>query len=57
MIWMQHITYQMPDFVDYDEGICRIVNKNLELNYGIMIGSLMTISGTFLNMTFARIGC
>lgn len=26
-IWMQHITYQMPDFVDYDEGICRIVNK------------------------------
>lgn len=26
-IWMQHITYKLPEFVGYDEGICRIVNN------------------------------
>lgn len=26
-IWMQHITYQLPDSIDYDEGLCKIVNN------------------------------
>lgn len=26
-IWMQRITYQMPETVDYNEDICRIVNN------------------------------
>ena len=32
-IWMQHITYQLPDSIDYDEGLCKIVNgeSNVEL--------------------------
>lgn len=32
-IWMQHITYQMPDGIDYTEPLCRIVagEKGVEL--------------------------
>lgn len=26
-IWMQHITYQLPDSIDYDEGLCKIVKN------------------------------
>lgn len=31
-IWMQHITYQLPDSIDYDEGICRIVNNEPDVD-------------------------
>lgn len=31
-IWMQHITYQLPGSIDYDEGICRIVNNEPDVD-------------------------
>lgn len=31
-IWMQHITYQMPDSIDYDEELCKIVDNEPDVD-------------------------